>query len=120
MQYGRLDRQITIQRKIETQSESGQPIETWSALLSRRAASKQPVRGEERFTAPQIAALEQVEFRIRWSANVADLSPLDRIVYPAINEGDPVLTRSIYEILAVSEIGRQDGLSIITFRRADA
>ena len=119
MRAGKLDRLITLQRKDSVASSSGQPIDTWEDLVSRRWASVAPVRGDERFTAPQYAAKEQTEFRIRWSENVADLSPLDRIVYPASN-GDPVPDpRHVYDILAVHEIGRFEGLKIITFRRAD-
>jgi SPP1 family predicted phage head-tail adaptor len=115
MQAGKLDRLISLQRKASTGSSSGQPVDTWTNLIARRWASVAPVRGDERFTAPQYAAKEQTEFRIRWSENVADLTPLDRIIYPA-GSSDPT---AVYDILAVHEIGRRDGLRIITFRRAD-
>lgn len=115
MRAGNLDRRITLQRKVVTQSSTGQPIETWSSLTGNRWASVRPVDGDERFTAPQYAAKQQVEFRIRWSSDVADFTPLDRILYPA-DSSDPT---AIYDVLAVHELGRRDGFLIVTFRRSD-
>lgn len=122
MRAGRLDRSITIQRKSVTTSDSGEPTETWSTLVGRRAAGYRPLKAEERFTGEQLVGQEQVEFRIRWSADVAGLSQLDRIVYPALSEDSPEdepETRAIYDVLAVSEIGRREGLAIIAQRRSD-
>ena len=123
MRGGRLDRLITIQRKTATYSGSGAPIEAWAAIgPARRAASMTPVRGDERFSGPQLVGQEQIEFRIRNSADVANLTPQDRIVYPALSEDSPEDepdTRQIHDILAVHEIGRREGLQIITMRRSD-
>lgn len=122
MRAGRLDRRITIQRKGGTASASGEPGDDWTTLVNRRPASMSPVRGEERFGDPQVAAHEQVEFRIRWSQDVSGLLPQDRIIYPALSEDSPdddALTRSTYNVLAVHEIGRREGLQIITERQAD-
>lgn len=85
-----------------------------------------PVRGEERFDAPQYIASEQVEFRVRYAEVLAALTPLDRVIYPAFTTDEigaspvpDVMTRRIYDVLAVHEIGRREGLQIITARRAD-
>jgi head-tail adaptor len=125
MRAGRLDRLITIQRPTTTGSHSGEPQLSWVAIAGcqRRAASMAPVRGDERFTGEQIVGQEQVEFRIRYSAGVADISPKDRIIFPALGDNSPTndpRTREIYDILAVHEIGRREGLRLITQRRADA
>jgi head-tail adaptor len=90
--------------------------------VSRRPASIAPVQGDERSSAAQWIAKEQVEFRIRWSLSVADVSPLDRIVYPAQSADSPDLpvARSIFDIMAVHEIGRREGLQILAARSADA
>ena len=123
MRAGRLDRLITIQRKTVTNSGSGEPIEAWAAIGPvRRAASMVPVRGEERFSGPQLVGNEQIEFRIRYSVEVANLTPQDRIIHPALSEDSPEdepNTRQIHDILASHEIGRREGLQIITMRRAD-
>jgi head-tail adaptor len=123
MRAGRLDRLITIQRKTVTSTDSGDVVETWNTLIDRRHAGYRPLKGEERFTGEQVIGTEQVEFRIRYSANVADLSQRDRIVHPALSEDSPEDVpeeRNIHDILAVNEIGRREGLLIITQRRADA
>jgi SPP1 family predicted phage head-tail adaptor len=119
MRAGLLDRRITIQRKSVTQSGSGQSIETWSTLVQRMWAQVSPVSGDERFTQPQYAAKEQTEFRIRWAQAIADLSPLDRIIYPAVGISEQPAPASIYDILSVGELGRRETLQIIAFRRAD-
>jgi head-tail adaptor len=121
MRAGKLDRLIDIQRADMVMSPGGEPTLTWANVVTRRAASYAPVAGSERFSAPQLAALEQVEFRIRYSQNVAELMPQDRIIYPS-PEGSPpapITERQIYNIIAVNEIGRREGLAIMTVRRAD-
>ncbi len=83
------------------------------------------MRGDERFANPEEVAGEQIEFRIRYSDDVATLNPKDRIIYPAVSEaeaGDPdhvIPERAIHDILAVHEINRREGLKIITNRRPD-
>ena len=120
MRAGKLDRLIDIQRSSSGTSSSGEVIAGWQTIVTRRAASYAPVVGTERFNAPQVAALQQVEFRIRYSADVASLSPLDRVVYPALDASSPPADFSrLYDILAVNEIGRREGLAIIAARRAD-
>jgi len=123
MRAGRLDRIITIQRCTRTSSDSGDVVESWATLIVRRAAGYRPLKGEERFNSEQVIGTEQVEWRIRYSTNVADLSQRDRIVHPALSEDSPEDVpdeRNIHDILAVNEIGRREGLLIITQRRADA
>lgn len=120
MRAGRLDRLIDIQRKTSTQDPAGEPVEAWTNLVERRAASMAPVRGDERFSNPQTIATGQVDFRIRYSANVADLSPLDRLIYPAMSEGETDIPPTrVHDILEVREIGRREGLQIIAQRRPD-
>jgi SPP1 family predicted phage head-tail adaptor len=123
MRAGRLDRYISIQRKVTTQSASGQPIATWSTLAQRKSASVTPVSGDERITAVQFVAREQLEFRIRYATALADVSPLDRVLYPALTDAEivsppaAIAERRICDIIAVHEIGRQEGLQIIAARR---
>lgn len=127
MQAGRLNRLITIQRNTQTSGEDGHPSDSWAAVGAlRRHASLRPLRGEERFTAPQFVATEQVEFRIRYADTVAELTPLDRVIYPALTEAEfgssPVFvipTRRMYDIIAAHEIGLREGVQIFASRRAD-
>lgn len=121
MRAGKLDRLIDLQEKTVTQSGSGEPIDTWSTLSYRRpSTAPRPLRAEERFTGPQIVATDQVEFRIRYSESVAGLSPKNRLIYPAMNDPDTEVDKNrIYDIIAVNELGRREGLQIIAQRRPD-
>lgn len=124
MRAGRLDRFVTIQHKSESSSDSGEPQVTWTTLIARREASIwTPQAGDEQFREPQLAARERVEWLVRYSANVAGLNPREhRIVYPALSEASPEDVpdeRNIYDIVAVHEFGRQEGLRIVTARRPD-
>lgn len=123
MRAGRLDRRINLERKAVTQSPSGAAIETWTPIGERVLASYWPVRGDERISGVENVATEQVEFRIRWTASLADLNPKDRVVYPAAFPGlspeDVPGPERIYDILSVHEFGRRDGLLITAARRSD-
>lgn len=117
MRAGTLDRRIELQRKTNSWSSTGQPIEAWGALVQRWAEVK-PLSGDERNAAQQWIAREQVKFTIRWSPEVANFSPLDRVVFPATDSSvSPVPSRSIYDVIAVNEEGRQEGMAILAARR---
>lgn len=115
-----LDRKIDLERKTVTLDAYGQEVETWTKLKTRLSATLRVISGSERFEAQQWIAMQQVEFRIRWSNAVADLNPLDRVIYPASSDAEsPALEPQIYEILQVSEMGRREALQIIAGRRAE-
>jgi len=117
LRAGDLDTRIALQRKTVTHSSSGVPVETWSTLTSRFAALR-PLLGDERNGSEQLIAREQTEFTIRWSTDIDDLSPLDRIVCPVADASNsPISNRSIYDVFAVHEIGRHVGLKVLAARR---
>jgi len=119
MRGGTLDRMVVIQRATVTQSPSGEPHETW-VTLSTRPASIAPVQGDERFTGEQFVARGQFAFTVRWASVIADLTPLDRVVYPASANSPPdPAGNKIYDIITVQEVGRREGLRIITAVRQD-
>jgi SPP1 family predicted phage head-tail adaptor len=118
MRAGQLDKRIALQRKTSIPSDSGQPTDTW-ATTTERWADKRPVAGVERYGGQQLEAREQVEFRLRWSNDIADLQATDRIIEPATDAADPPI-RSIYEVIAVLELGRHEGFRVITARRTVA
>lgn len=91
-----------------SQSASGEPVEQWSALAT-CWASVAPVRGDERFSHPQLLARSFTVFRVRWASTVSDLTPLDRISYGG----------RVFDIQVVREIGRREGLEIDAVVRAD-
>lgn len=118
MRAGPLDRRVVLQRKTVGSSDSGEPIDTWTTIGNPRWASRAPVTGSERFIVDQFAALEQVEFNIRWSIDLEDLQPQDRLIEPA-SDGDDPPERSIYDIFAVYQIGRREGFRVMAVRRVD-
>jgi len=123
MRAGQLDRRIDIQRSTRTRTDSGDVVENWYNLVTRRSAAYRPVVGEEVGATEQTVGAEEVEFRIRWDLNLSSLTQRDRIVYPAAPEDSPEINpevRNIYDIKEVHEIGRRDGLQLITIRRSDA
>jgi head-tail adaptor len=119
MRAGRLDRRVAVQRLTTTSSGSGEPLETWTTIGGiARWASKSPVTGLERFGSQQLEAKEQIEFRLRWTGDLADLQPTDRLIEPADDALLPTIPgRSIYDIIAVLEINRREGLRVLTTRR---
>lgn len=118
---GTLDRRIDIERKTVSSAPSGQDIETWEKLVSARPAAMYPIRGDERFTAAQFIANQQVDFRIRWSPAVADVNPLDRVIYPTREVSSPdMFGTDVYDIMEVIEEGRRQYLKIRTSRRAES
>jgi head-tail adaptor len=108
---------VAVQRYMATTSPSGQEIPAWSMIGTARFASKAPLAGIERYGSQQLEAKEQVEFHLRWAEDLADLRPADRIVEPATDVIEPVPERSIYDIFAVLEIGRREGLRVLATRR---
>jgi SPP1 family predicted phage head-tail adaptor len=105
---GDLDRRITIQRATETRDAFNNPIPSWSALAT-LWASKEDVRDSERLAAQELGADITTRFRIRWSELAETISPLDRILF-----GD-----RIFEIVAVKEISRREGIEISATARAE-
>jgi head-tail adaptor len=117
MRAGTLDQRIALQRKTTDYSSSGAPIETWSTLAE-RWSSLDPVSGLERSAAQQWIAREQVQFVLRWSPEVSDLSPLDQVIHPASDAASsPIPSRSVYDIMAVLAIGRNESIKIMAARR---
>jgi head-tail adaptor len=116
MRAGKLDRRVSIETNTPVQDVSGEEIADWARIGPIRWASIQAVSGEERFIAEQLVARQQNEFHVRWSSDLSSLHPGDRVVYPVTST--PV-DSEIYDILAVHEIGRREGLRIITARRAE-
>lgn len=119
------DRIVTIQRYVETQSGSGEPIHTWTDLAHKVSAHHAPTPGAERFTSAQEVAEQEVTFTIRFHTIPSasrPLTPKDRILYPAsdisANTQSPPAGR-VYDILGAEEVGREQDLRIRAMRRTD-
>lgn len=117
MRAGTLDRKIAIERRTDVRDDFGQPIPTWNRIGRTRSANVRPVTGFEGFRAEQFIARQQTEFLIRYASDLSDLNPKDRIVYPVTSSPTD---NEIYEIRAVHEVGRREGIRIVTERRSEA
>lgn len=124
MDSGKMDRRIDIQTPGVGYDDFGQPLDdNWQDVALGRAASYRPLRGTERNVAEQWVGKEQVEFQIRYSSLVSTLKTGDRVIYPAEVQGisppEIITNGRIFDIIAIHEIGRRDGLKIIAARRSD-
>lgn len=108
MRAGELDRRITLQRAVTTRDDFNAPVETWLDL-ARVWAKFTPVNDGERFRAGERAAEVQARFLIRYSSQVADVSPKDRLIFDG----------RTYAISHVKEVGRREGLEITAGGRGD-
>ena len=102
MRAGKMDRRIVIERYIETQDASGQPVRSYEPQepVAEVWAEYLPARGGESLTADQaqVASLGGV-FKIRW------MSGLDNTMQ-VLHEGE------VWGIDAIAEIGRHEGLEL--------
>ncbi len=117
MRAGQLDVRIALQRKTTSLSSSGSPVDAWSTLAE-RWSGLDPLEGYERNASEQWIAREQVKFTIRWSAEISDFSPLDRVIFPADDASvSPMPTRSIYDVISVLAMGRNVEINILAARQ---
>ena len=116
---GELDMRVAAQRYTSSSSPSGELVLVWATIGAVRSARMTPTSGMERYGSEQLEAKEQVEFVLRWALDLADLRPIDRIIEPASDALiDPIPERSIYDIFAVLELGRHEGLRVLSTRRS--
>lgn len=109
MDSTKLDRKIRLERYTSTKDPaSGEPVTVWGELAT-VWASKRDVSDGERVAAAEVQSSITTRFQIRWSSEVADLNPRDRVVYDG----------KTYGIEAVKELGRRDGLEISATARND-
>ncbi len=104
-----MDRRITIQRATLSANPYGERAETWGTLATVWAEVQYKVGGREAVQSDQLYSRQPVHFIIRYSSDVSSVRPSDRVSY----NGD------IYEIEGVQEIGRGEGLRIVTSLRGE-
>jgi len=98
MRSGKLDRQITIERKTITQDEYGDEVETWDEFLICKA-KVMPMRAWERFRNEKLVSEEVYVFTIRYYSNI---NVEDRIVYE----------NKYWDIIGKAELGRRRGIEL--------
>jgi len=100
MKGGLLDRRITIQEKTEVVASNGQRTLTWATLISTWANAIEK-DGQEKTDNNNRSTKRIVNFRIRYRSTIT-------------NEMRVVWEGKYYKIEDTKELGRQDGLMIIS------
>lgn len=107
MDAGRLDRRITIEELTESRDSVGGVVSTWDprCLIW---AQKVPITAREKFAPQQLAADADTRFRIRYPNFT--VSPKRHRVKDGVQT---------YDIRGVLEVGRREGLDLLTLARAE-
>lgn len=109
---GTLDREVTIEQ-LQTEGAPGYPVESWVTLEAGVWMSKQDIRGNERFRASQLSANFDTRWQLQWrddmDPNVIDVPKTRRLVFAG----------RTYDITAAMEIGRQEGVELLTIASAN-
>jgi SPP1 family predicted phage head-tail adaptor len=108
MRGGKLDRRIVLQQATTTYDALNNPVKTW-ATLATVWASKTDLSDTERVQAAEVGADMTTRFQIRHSNTVSVINPKDRLTYAG----------NTYQIVAVKEIGRNEGYEITAVVRTD-
>lgn len=103
-----MDRRIAIQRATLTTNAYGERAESWATIATVWAEVQyKEGSGSESIQSNQIQSKQPVHFVIRYSTDVSGIKPSDRVSYNS----------QTYQIEGVQEIGRQEGLRIVTSLR---
>lgn len=110
MRSGKMDRRITVEKRTVTIGTDGGEIITWNKAYEKWAERETQSATERFITSERIADVNTL-FRLRWDEEASRLiTPQDyRLVY----------RDRWYEILAVVEIGRREGMWIGCASRGD-
>lgn len=100
MRAGKLDRRIVIQSKSVVKNSYGEGVNTWSTFLTvwSRAVQKD---GREETDNNNRGTQRRVDFRVRYNDTIT-------------NEMRIIWESKYYKIEDIKELGREDGLQIIT------
>lgn len=104
MNIGRLDRRLRIETATQTRDEWNHPVDTWETLAT-VWASRRDRRANEQTETNQTVGVSVVEWTIRHRDDITT----DARVVDAYG--------GTYEIRGIQEVGRREGLRLITERR---
>jgi SPP1 family predicted phage head-tail adaptor len=105
-----MDRRIGIQRATLTANAYGERAETWATIATVWAEVQyKEGSGREAVQSDQVYSSQPVHFIIRYSSDVSDIRPSDRVSYNG----------NTYQIEGVQEIGRGEGFRIVTSLRGE-
>lgn len=106
---GRRDRLVTIQQLTESvDPDSGEPVETWTTLVTNMPTSKKDVSGDEAFKSDQESARFDTEWEMNWrndmNPDAYDIPKVRRLLFGA----------RVHDIVRCVENDRRDGVIIHT------
>jgi SPP1 family predicted phage head-tail adaptor len=106
MRAGRLDRLVTLgKRTVASQDAYGEEVASWTDVQV--WAERRDLRGDERWAAQQVVGTTACIYRIYWRS---DLTVEDRLVDDGVT----------YDIHAIVEVGRKEGLELQCSARGEA
>jgi SPP1 family predicted phage head-tail adaptor len=103
MRIGKLDRKITIQFRSISQNDYGEAVAAFSSSASVWAMIETQPRGKEKVNNGIETSQQSVNFLIRYSSDVDDVTSGDRVLYNS----------QYYDIESVQEVGRNLSLRLI-------
>ena len=103
MRIGKLDRKITIQFRSISQNDYGEAVAAFSSSASVWAMIETKNRGKEKVSNGIEISQQGVNFLIRFSSEVDDVTNGDRVLYNSQH----------YDIESVQEVGRNLSLRLI-------
>lgn len=109
MQAGKLDRRVTLVERVLTKAAFNEDVQTWPGPGRDVWASYEPIKDAERLRSAEVAASITARFQIRWSEAVSAVDPTWRLTFDG----------RAFDITAVKEIGRREGLEITAAARAE-
>jgi SPP1 family predicted phage head-tail adaptor len=106
---GDLDVRITIRRATTAANAFNELIETWGDLVT-VWAKRIDASAAESYRAQEVGAEITTRFIIRWSSDVDDVNPKDRVAFAGRE----------YNITAVRNVGRNEWREIDAVARAES
>jgi len=103
MRIGKLDRKITIQFRSISQNDYGEAVAAFTSSASVWAMIETQPRGKEKVNNGIEISQQGVNFLIRFSSEVDDVTNGDRVLYNSQH----------YDIESVQEVGRNLSLRLI-------
>jgi hypothetical protein len=120
MEPGERDRAVTIQQLAESTGSSGAPVETWTTLVTPVWMRRMQVRMTERFASHQLTTVPDTQWEMGYRADMdpsfVDVPKRRRLVELFDDEVDGNIGW-IYEIVAADQIGRREGIELMTSGR---
>lgn len=109
MQAGQLDRRISILRATVAADGFNEQVETWGEIATVWAHAA-PVMDAEKQRAGETLASKSYRFTIRYSSDVSDVDPRDRVTFDG----------RTYDLQGIKEVGRREFLELTAVARAES